>query len=109
MPKKTTELTALEVKNLKNGTYAVGGVKGLYIRKSPAQNMFFLRYSDATGRHDFSLGSYPAMSLAKARKAAFTARELIDRGKVRLRFAERSERNSVPHSRKQQKRRPSLF
>ena len=32
MPKKTTELTALEVKNLKNGTYAVGGVKGLYIR-----------------------------------------------------------------------------
>lgn len=103
MPKKTTELTAVEVKNLKNGTYAVGGVKGLYIRKSPAQNMFFLRYSDATGRHDFSLGSYPALSLAQARKAAFTARELIDR----LSFAERHARNSVPPSRKLQRRRPS--
>ena len=97
MPKKTTELTALEVKNLKNGTYAVGGVKGLYIRKSPAQNMFFLRYSDATGRHDFSLGSYPAMSLAKARKAAFTARELIDRGEspIEIRRKEREEQRAA--------------
>ena len=77
MPKKTTELTALEVKNLKYGTYAVGGVKGLYIRKSPAQNMFFLRYSDATGRHDFSLGSYPALSLAKARKEAVVTWQIL--------------------------------
>lgn len=55
------------------------GVKRLYIRKSPAQNVFFLHYSDETGRYNFSLGNYPVISLVKARKAAFTAREPIDR------------------------------
>ena len=33
MPKRVPELTALQLKNLKNGIHNVGGVKGLYFRK----------------------------------------------------------------------------
>ena len=80
MPKKVSELTALEVKHLGMGMHNLGGVKGLYLRNTPSQSVFLLRYSDATGRHDFSLGNYPEMSLKQARKAALEARELINRG-----------------------------
>ena len=45
MPKKPKELTVLEVKHLGLGTHNLGGVKGLYLRKTPSQEMFFLRYS----------------------------------------------------------------
>lgn len=68
MPKRVSELTALQLKNLKNGVHNVGGVKGLYFKKTDSQARFFLRYSDEFGRHDFSLGSYPQLSLAQARK-----------------------------------------
>lgn len=80
MPKIAKELTVLEIKRLGQGTFAIGGVKGLYIRKTPTQTLFILRYSDATGRHDFSLGSFPETSVAAARKAAREARALIDKG-----------------------------
>ncbi|WP_278747788.1 tyrosine-type recombinase/integrase [Parasutterella excrementihominis] len=59
----------------------VGGVKGLYLRKTQNQQIFFLRYSDSTGRHDYSLGSYPLMSVSQARRAAFDTWELINHGK----------------------------
>ena len=42
MPKKPKELTVLEVKHLGLGTHNLGGVKGLYLRKTPSQEMFFL-------------------------------------------------------------------
>lgn len=32
MPKRVPELTALQLKNLKNGIHNVGGVKGLYFK-----------------------------------------------------------------------------
>ena len=41
MPKRARELTAIEVKNLKAGTWAVGQVQGLYIRKSDTNSFFF--------------------------------------------------------------------
>ena len=80
MPKISRELTVLEVRKLGQGTFAVGGARGLYLRKSPKQSFFFLRYSNATGRHDLSLGSYPETSLAEARKLAVLARIEIDAG-----------------------------
>lgn len=80
MPKISRELTVLEVRKLGQGTFAVGGARGLYLRKSPKQSFFFLRYSNATGRHDLSLGSYPETSLAEARKRAVLARIEIDAG-----------------------------
>ena len=52
MPKITKELTALEVKHLGYGTFSVGGVKGFYIRKTPHQQFFFLRYKDVSERHE---------------------------------------------------------
>lgn len=80
MPKITKELTALEVKHLGYGTFSIGGVKGLYIRKTPHQQFFFLRYKDESGRHDYALGNYPEVSVAQARKAAADARASIAKG-----------------------------
>ena len=80
MPKITKELTALEVKHLGYGTFSIGGVKGLYIRKTPHQQFFFLRYKDESGRHDYALGNYPEVSVAQARKAAADARAPIAKG-----------------------------
>lgn len=41
MPKIAKELTVLEIKRLGHGTFAIGGVKGLYIRKTPTQTFFY--------------------------------------------------------------------
>ena len=41
MPKKVSELTAFQLKNLKNGIHNVGGVKGLYLRKQTPKPDFF--------------------------------------------------------------------
>lgn len=81
MPKIARELTAIEVKNLKKGVHAVGGVKGLYIKKEENQAYFFLRYTDiAKKRHDFKIGDYPQYSLKQARIEAHEQRKKIDAG-----------------------------
>lgn len=69
------------LKNLPEGkTIAIGGVTGLYFRKAKYQSMFFLRYTDQTGRHDLSIGSYPKMSLTEARDRAALVRTQLDQG-----------------------------
>ena len=69
------------LKNLPEGkTIAIGGVTGLYFRKAKYQSMFFLRYTDQTGRHDLSIGSYPKMSLAEARDRAALVRAQLAQG-----------------------------
>ncbi len=80
MPIKPREMTALEVKHLGMGTFNIGGVKGLYIRKTHTQSLFIFRYTDKFGRHDFSLGNYPTMSVAQAREAARAALALVMQG-----------------------------
>ncbi len=81
MPKIARELTAIEVKSLKKGVHAVGGVKGLYIKKEENQAYFFLRYTDiARKRHDFKIGDYPQCSLKQARIEAHEQRKKIDAG-----------------------------
>lgn len=80
MAKTAKPLTALDLKRLKQGTVAVGGVSGLYLRKAKYQSYFFLRFTDANGRHDVSLGNYPDMSLAKARAEAVALRNKISQG-----------------------------
>lgn len=92
MPKIARELTAIEVKNLKNGVHAVGGAKGLYIKKAERQAYFFLRYTDITKkRHDFKIGNYPQCSLKQARIEAHEQRKKIDAGQnpVELRKLEK--------------------
>ena len=71
MARTAKSLTALDLKRLKQGTIAVGGVSGLYFRKTKFQALFILRFTDESGRHDVSLGNYPDMNLAKARAEAF--------------------------------------
>ena len=93
MPKKVSELTALQLKNLKNGIHNVGGIKGLYFKKTDTQARFFLRYSDNLGRHDFSLGSYPHLSLSQARKVAFETWQQINSGKDPIREREKERKN----------------
>ena len=94
MPKRVPELTALQLKNLKNGIHNVGGVKGLYFKKTDTQTRFFLRYSDVSGRHDFSLGSYPQLSLSQARKLAFETWQQIDSGRTQLEKEKKREKTN---------------
>lgn len=60
-------------------------------KRTPKQ--FFLRYSDVSGRHDFSLGSYPQLSLSQARKLAFETWQQIDSGKDPIREREEERKN----------------
>ena len=81
MPKIAKKLTALQVKHCPVGTHTLGGVSGFYLRKKGnGEGHFFLRYSDATGRHDYVLGSLRALLLAEAKKLARDAREKITCG-----------------------------
>ena len=80
MARTAKSLTALDLKRLKQGTIAVGGVPGLYFRKTKFQTIFILRFTDESGRHDVSLGNYPDMSLAKARAEAVALRNRISHG-----------------------------
>lgn len=80
MPKKARELTVLEVKKLPLGTHAVGGVRGLYLRKTTNQSIYILRYSSTDGRHDLSIGQSSEISLAEARTVARKTLADIEQG-----------------------------
>lgn len=93
MPKRVTELQAIEVKRLAApGFHSVGGVAGLYLRiadskakqtteAKPVQaKSWILRTMIGSTRHDVGLGSYPEVSLADAREKAANLREQIRQG-----------------------------
>ncbi len=68
----------------KDKPIAAGGVSGLFLFPSsqPGQGKWILRFvSPVTGkRRDMGLGTYPALGIAAARKAAIEAHELIASG-----------------------------
>jgi integrase len=75
MPKRARELSARTVASLRgDGRYAVGVVPGLYLRIEGASRSWVLRYQRKGPRREFGLGSYPAVSLAEARDAAWALR-----------------------------------
>lgn len=80
MPRAAKPLTTLEIKHLKDGTFNVGVVPGLYIRKTNGKGYYFLRYTSATGRHDYGLGTCETISLSEVRKKAFQLRIDIENG-----------------------------
>ncbi len=92
MPKRILEMTALEVSRLKvEGSHAVGGATGLYLRIEGGSRTWVLRYVFMRGRRRMGLGSYPAVPLAVAREDARAALRLRDEGKdpLAVRQAER--------------------
>lgn len=100
MPKILKPLTWTEVKHLPNGTFNVGGVPGLYLRKSDSYCFYFLRYQNNTGRHDYTLGTFSKFTLSEARQAAFRIRESITQGICPI--AERQRIRLVNQAKKQQ-------
>ena len=71
MPKRILEMTALEVSRLRvEGSHAVGGVSGLYLRIEGGSRTWVLRYVHMRQRRRMGLGSYPGVTLAAAREAA---------------------------------------
>jgi integrase len=71
MPRRAKELTAIEVKRLKPGVHAVGGVAGLYLQvASPTARSWLLRVVVGTKRREIGLGPYPEIGLAQARQLA---------------------------------------
>lgn len=83
MPKRATELTAIEVARLtdKPGLHFVGSVPGLALQVSGAQGAsWVLRAVVGSKRRDIGLGGYPGVTLAIARDLARVAREKIRQG-----------------------------
>ena len=84
MPKLAKELGPLQVSKLAEpGLHFVGGVAGLALQVTPSgARSWTLRAVIGGKRRDMGLGAYSAtgMTLAKAREAATTARELIRQG-----------------------------
>lgn len=91
MPKKTKELSPIEVRRLThsiskdgiayNALHSVGGVSGLLLQVTPTgAKSWILRVVIGTKRRNIGLGSFPEISLAKAREKAAQAKEDIANG-----------------------------
>lgn len=77
MPKRILEKTALEISRLRvEGSYAAGGVTGLYLRIAGASRSWVFRYVHSGHRRNMGLGSYPQVGLSEAREAARAALKL---------------------------------
>lgn len=63
----------------KHGRYSLGGNLYLLVAKS-GRRSWVLRYKHAGKRHDMGLGSYPAVSIAKARASVLEVRRQLARG-----------------------------
>ena len=82
MRKASKDLTAQEIKNLKQmGLHAVGTVSGLNLKiDSVGNKSWVLRVQIGNRRRSMGLGGYPSVSLAQAHQKARDARQLIDDG-----------------------------
>ena len=81
MPKKVKEMGSLAVGRLGPGLHAVGGVVGLVLQvREPGAKSWLLRKTVAGNRREFGLGSYPTVTLAKARELAREALGLLRSG-----------------------------
>ena len=81
MSRRSRERGALEVSRLsETGTYAVGGVHGLQLQITGAAKSWILRTMVGGKRRRMGLGSYPGVSLAKARDKARDALDTIEKG-----------------------------
>ena len=81
MPKVAKELSAVEVRRLGAGMHAVGGVAGLHMQVTDSgARSWLLRVRVGEKRRELGLGSFPEVSLARARERAAEAKDAIRAG-----------------------------
>lgn len=81
IPKRVKELSALEVKRLGPGSHAVGGAAGLLLQVADSgARSWILRTRVGEKRREIGLGSFPEVSLARARERAAEAKDAIRSG-----------------------------
>lgn len=82
MPKRAKEMSAYHVRRItKPGMNAVGGVAGLYLDyRGPNSKSWILRADLNGDRPELGLGSYPEVSLEKARERAASYKMLMAKG-----------------------------
>ena len=81
MPKLTPPKSDRFVKTTRDdGMYALGGATGLYLRIQSSAKCFVYRYTSLSGRHLYTIGSYPAISLEEARTEAYRLKALLKQG-----------------------------
>lgn len=105
MPKLVAPLTDIQVKNAKpkDKPYKLADGGGLYLEVMPTgSKLWRMKFTQASGKESrLSFGSYPEVSLTKARSARADARQLraadIDPGKAK-RDAKRAEAAAAVHN-----------
>lgn len=81
MPKKSAELTPLQIKRLtRDGLHPVGGVAGLSLQIRGNSRSWILRTTIGLRRREIGLGGYPDVGLAEARVKARGMRDKIEAG-----------------------------
>lgn len=81
IPKRAKELSAAEVRRLKTGVHAVGGVAGLLLQVADSgARSWILRTKVGEKRREIGLGPFPEVGLAVAREKAAEAKEAIRNG-----------------------------
>lgn len=82
MAKRANEMTAYQVRRIRKvGMTAVGGVAGLYLDYRGPKSKSWLLRADLNGkRPELGLGSFPEISLEKAREKAVEAKALMSKG-----------------------------
>lgn len=81
MPKLTPPKSDRFVRATKtDGLYALGGAAGLYLRIQSGTKCFVYRYTFLSGRHLYTIGSYPGISLEEARTEAHRLKALLKQG-----------------------------
>lgn len=103
-------LTHKEIQALPDGTHAIGGVKGLYVRKRAAQTQYFLRWKKDGKQQTrfYAIG----LSLREVREIAYRDRQLLNLGldpKEEEKKAQAAKEAEIEAKRKEEERRRFTF
>lgn len=103
-------LTYKEIQALPDGTHAIGGVKGLYVRKRAAQTQYFLRWKKDGKQQTrfYAIG----LSLREVRDIAYRDRQLLNLGldpKEEEKKAQAAKEAEIEAKRKEEERRRFTF
>lgn len=103
-------LTHKEIQALPDGSHAIGGVKGLYVRKRAEQTQYFLRWKKDGKQQTrfYAIG----LSLREVREIAYRDRQLLNLGldpKEQEKKAQAAKEAEIEAKRKEEERRRFTF